>query len=67
MSQKKVIKLTNTSYEEILIGVESIISVRPELKLNRSKITSREAMVETNYVIQTVEEIFNQINDESTN
>jgi hypothetical protein len=57
---KAVIKLTNTKHEEILIGVESIIDAKTFDGYTR--IRSRGGMVETNYVLQSVEEIFEQIN-----
>jgi len=59
---KAVIKLTNLKHEEILIGVESIIDVKHFEDRGFTKIQSRGGMVETNYVLQSVEEIFEQIN-----
>lgn len=64
--QKKIIKLTNRKNETILIGVESIIDVTTIQTKDYevfSKILSRGAMVETNWVIETVEEIYNLINN----
>lgn len=67
---KQVIKLTNQDNQPILIGVESIIAVsivpshlgvNPNL-IGLSKIQSRGAMVETNWVKESVEEIYNLIN-----
>ena len=72
---KQVIKLTNMNDEAILIGVESIISVKLikvtdssksiESGLRESfqtKIESRGAMISTNYVKESVEEIYELIN-----
>jgi len=72
---KQVIKLTNMNDEPILIGVESIISVKLIKVTNSSasiesglresfqtKIESRGAMVSTNYVKESVEEIYELIN-----
>jgi len=72
---KQVIKLTNKNEEPILIGVESIISVKLikvtdssasiESGLRESfqtKIESRGAMISTNYVKESVEEIYELIN-----
>jgi hypothetical protein len=72
---KQVIKLTNMNDEAILIGVESIISVKLIKVTNSSasiesglresfqtKIESRGAMVSTNYVKESVEEIYELIN-----
>lgn len=64
--QKKIIKLTNYKNETILIGVESIIEV---IRENRddiglvSVIRSRGAMIETNYVKESLEEIYTIINN----
>lgn len=72
---KQVIKLTNMNDEAILIGVESIISVKT-IKVTDSsksigsglresfqtKIESRGAMISTNYVKESVEEIYELIN-----
>jgi hypothetical protein len=76
--QKKVIKLTKiTGHDKgvfkttpVLIGVESIIQVAEEEYTNYTsshkmfcrKITSREAMATTIYVIETIDEIWKQIN-----
>jgi hypothetical protein len=65
-----IIKLTNWKGEDILIGTESIIDARPhQMKpsngnppIDCTKIQSRGAMVETNYVIESIEEIYNLIN-----
>ena len=71
---KQVIKLTNVNGETILIGVESIISVKL-IKVTDSsksiasglresfqtKIESRGAMISTNYVKESVEEIYELI------
>jgi hypothetical protein len=68
--QKLVIKLTKRNGSPILIGVESIIDVKWETikpydkpAFEASAIRSREAMVTTNYVIESVEEIYNLINN----
>jgi hypothetical protein len=64
--QKKVIKLTNYKNETILIGVESIIDVISENRNDIGKVSvirSRGAMVETNYVKESIEEIYNIINN----
>lgn len=72
---KKVIKLTEFNWDkepkEILIGVESIIKVE-ELEVSWkgnyaevTKIKSRGAMVETTYVIESLEEIYNLINNQT--
>jgi hypothetical protein len=71
---KKVIKLSQFSWDgvesSVLIGIESIIDAK-EVVLKRSdsktqaavtKIQSRGAMVETNYVLESVNQIFNLIN-----
>lgn len=71
---KKVIKLSQFSWDgaesSILIGVESIIDAK-ELVLKNSdgkrqavvtKIQSVGAMITTNYVLESVDEIFNLIN-----
>ena len=67
---KQVIKLTNQDNQPILIGVESIIAVstvpsnlgvNPKF-IGLSKIQSRGAIVETNWVKESVEEIYNLIN-----
>jgi hypothetical protein len=67
--QKKVIKLTNYKNETILIGVESIIEVESKYlkhideNNDISIIRSRGAMIETNYVKESIEEIYNLINN----
>ena len=63
-----LIKLTNIKDETILIGIESIIDVK-EFSLKQymaetifcTKIQSRGAMVETNYVRESVEEIWDMV------
>lgn len=60
---KDLLKLTNTDGVTILVGTKSIIDVTPDLLrsgIRCSKIVSRGAMVETNWVIETIEEIYNQ-------
>ena len=72
---KQVIKLTNMNGGAILIGVESIISVklikitdstasieRGLLESLQTKIESRGAMISTNYVRESLEEIYELIN-----
>jgi uncharacterized protein YlzI (FlbEa/FlbD family) len=72
---KQVIKLTRINGEHILIGVESIISVKATKVTDSSaslesglretfqtKIESRGAMISTNYVKESVEEIYDLIN-----
>ena len=64
---KQLIKLTNYQNEEfILIGTESIISVETiyikDKDVEVSKIRSRGAMIETFFVIESVEEIYNLYN-----
>ena len=72
---KQVIKLTNVNGEAILIGVKSIISVKLIKVTNSSasiesglresfqtKIESVGAMISTNYVKESVEEIYDLIN-----
>lgn len=64
--QKRIIKLTNYKNETILIGVESIIEVISENRADIGKVSvirSRGAMVETNYVKESIEEIYNIINN----
>lgn len=64
--QKKIIKLTNYKNETILIGVESIIEVISENRNDIglvSVIRSRGAMIETNYVKESLEEIYTIINN----
>jgi hypothetical protein len=61
---KTIIKLTTTKNEQILIGVQSIISVQSITMENKvcSKIQSRGAMIATFYVNESVEGIYNLIN-----
>jgi len=71
--QKLVIKLNLCDYngiaqnKSVLIGVESIIRVKSEQReikgLNVTEIESRHAMVTTTYVVETVEEVYNLINE----
>jgi hypothetical protein len=65
--QKKVIKLTSTDNETILIGVGSIIEVkskyREDMMMDVSIIRSLGAMISTNYVKESIEEIYNLINN----
>ena len=68
---KQVIKLTNRQEETILIGVNQIIEVttikmanplNSEELLSYTKVYSVGAMVSTNYVKESVEEIYDLIN-----
>jgi len=69
--QKKVIKLTAIrTNEKILIGTESIIDAKStEINDNQksplkcTRIESRGAMVSTSWVQESVEEIYNLINN----
>jgi hypothetical protein len=67
--QKLIVKLTKRDGSPILIGVDSIITVVRETikpygkpEFDTTVIRSREAMVTTNYVTESVEEIYNLIN-----
>jgi len=71
---KKVIKLSDFSWDgevsSVLIGVESIIDAKEVVLKNSdgkrqavvTKIQSRGAMISTNYVLESVDQIFNLIN-----
>lgn len=71
---KKLIKLTQFSWgglKPVLIGIESIIKVE-ECEISRdsdyaevTKIQSRGAMIETTYVVESLEEIYNLINNQN--
>ena len=69
--QKRIIKLTDAKYKNILlIGVDSIISVRDTkiIDLNKNEticsvIECRHAMVTSFWVSETTEEIYNIINN----
>ena len=66
---KKLLLLTNDKGNKIIIGVESIIECTP-IKFNgilHTKVLSRGAMVETNYVIETIEEIYKLYNSKTKN
>lgn len=71
MNQNKVIKLTTSGAGvPILIGVESIISVKESTTKSstgeifiRTVIQSRAAMVDTFVVDESVEEVWNLINE----
>ena len=63
-----LIKLTNIKDQAILIGIESIIDVKEHIlkpytgeTIFCTKIYSRGAMVETNYVMESVEEIWEMV------
>ena len=66
--QKLIVKLTKLDGSPILVGVESIIQVNStyvgEEKERRlcTKIQSRGAMVETCWVTESVEEVWEMIN-----
>ena len=66
MTQKKLIKLTSYKGVTILIGLDSIIEVTPTILSDGngvvSKIVSRGAMVSTNWVKETPDEIYNLAN-----
>jgi hypothetical protein len=66
---KTLLKLTNTNGDTILIGVDSIISVEKAKTTNSqgkvtecTKIYSRSAMASSYWVIDSVEEIYEQYN-----
>jgi hypothetical protein len=65
---KAIIKLTDQNNDVILIGIESIIVAttitrkEPNKVTQLTKIQSRGAMITTNYVLETVEEIYKMIN-----
>lgn len=66
--QRKVIKLNTLYSDDILIGVDSIISVKNGVKksyqhedIKCTVIESRHAMVTTHYVTETVEQIYSLI------
>lgn len=57
---EKLLLLTNIKGQKIIIGVESIIACTP-IKIDgilSTKIESRGAMIETNFVIESIEEIY---------
>lgn len=60
---QKLLILTNTKGEKIIIGAESIIDCTPHIDKfgnDITKIRSREAMATTNYVTESIEEIYEQ-------
>lgn len=64
---ERLLKLTSTNGDTILIGVESIISVEKASITDTqgrvtdcTKIYSRSAMASSYYVTESVEEIYNQ-------
>ncbi len=68
--QKLIVKLTRESGKPVLIGVESIITVK-RININAydsrgtyeiTEIVSRAAMATTTHVQESVEEIYNLIN-----
>ncbi len=64
--QKRIIKLTSYDNKTILIGVSNIIEVISETRGDIGEVSvirSRGAMVETNYVKESIEEIYNIINN----
>lgn len=70
---RKVIKLTDLNGKAILIGVDSIIEAHEVVQNNNNtinpkvigltKISSREAMVTSNFVKESIEEIHKLINE----
>lgn len=65
-----LIKLTNTDGEPILVGVESIIDVKHVVlkphtggMIPCTKIESRGAMVTTNWVEESVEDIWKMVSE----
>jgi hypothetical protein len=64
---KNVIKLTSPEGEKFLLGVDSIIDIRkfdsvnPKLQ-GMSKIQCRGAMVTTNWATESIDEIYDLIN-----
>lgn len=61
---KTILKLTNSEHQEILIGVAQIIRIEHLKTRGITKIESVGAMITTSYVLQTVEEIYEQINND---
>ena len=68
--QKLIVKLTQEDGTSVIVGVESIIEVKREVIDHYEKgtyeatiIRSRGAMITTNYVIESVDEIYNLINN----
>jgi hypothetical protein len=68
--QKLIVKLTQQNGESVLIGIESIIEVKLETikpydksEYDITVIRSRGAMITTNYVTESVQEIYNLINN----
>lgn len=70
---KNIIKLTQFSWDKepkaVLIGVDSIIKIE-EVEISRmsdyadvTKIESRHAMVTSTYVLESIDEIYNLINN----
>lgn len=63
-----IIKLTDTENEPVLIGTESIIRCTGVVfdpngrRIYCTKIQSRGAMIETTYVLESIEEIYNITN-----
>jgi len=69
-----LIKLTNIEDQTILVGIESIIDVTEFIlkscrreDITCTKIRSRGAMVETNYVKQGVNEIWEMVQSQKEN
>jgi hypothetical protein len=59
-NQKKVIMLTTSKQKPILVGVDSIITVRFDETMGLSKITSREAMATITYVMKRLKKYLNK-------
>jgi len=63
---ENLLKLTNEKGDIVLIGVESIIDVKfDEYRPHLTRIRSRGAMVETNYVKESPEKIYQQYKEKS--
>lgn len=66
---QKLLLLTNIKGHKIIIGVENIIDIKT-IKLDgilTTQIQSRGAMVETNWVIENIEEIYKLYNSKIKN
>ncbi len=68
-TQKLVIKLTNEKNKKVLIGLNSLISIekidgKPDQYMyGFTRIRLQAAMVDTFYVVESVEEIYELINN----
>lgn len=66
---KRLLLLTNNKGNKIIIGVDSIIECTP-IKMDGilyTKVLSRGAMVETNFVTETIEDIYKLYNSKTKN